>query len=481
MTGMIESIDKNNSSNNSEKIVVIIGAGPAGLTAAYELSKRNIAATILEKECTVGGLSRTVSYKNYYFDIGGHRFYSAWEKINIFWKNVLGDDFLYRKRLSRILFHKKFFYYPLQPLDTLLHFGFFKSFVIISSYLKALVFPALPEDTLERWVANRFGKCLYRLFFKTYTKKILGISCNEIAAEWGAQRISGLSFINAVKYSFLRKQNYSANGKPIKTLIDGFFYPKLGPGMMWQRIAEIADIQGADIYTDSKVDGILWKENRIQAVEIKHNGDIQYFYGSHFISSMPLQELIRKLKPAVPAEILEAANTLQYRDFITVALIVNRRDVFPDNWIYIHDPSVKVGRIQNFKNWSPFMVPDEEKTCLGLEYFCLEGDELWNMPDQKLLEFGIRELNSIGFVNDGDVEDGAVLRVPKAYPLYKVGYKESLYKIKTFLQKIENLYLVGRNGTHTYNNQDHSMMMAMLASENILGANHNLWELNIHG
>lgn len=471
MTDKRESINPVNSINNNGKKVVVIGAGPAGLTAAYELSKRNVETIVLENESAVGGLSRTIRYKEYYFDIGGHRFFTSWEKINSFWKEILGKDFLYRKRLSRIFFHKKYFYYPLQPLNTLLNLGVLKSLVIISSYLKAHVFPLLPEDTFERWVENRFGKRLYRTFFKSYTEKILGLSCNEISAEWAAQRIEGLSFISAVKNSVVKKQNHSGNGKAIKTLIDSFYYPKLGPGMMWQRIVEISEKQGANIYLDSKVEGILWENNRIKGVEVMRNAEFQYFYGSHFVSSMPLQELIRKMTPKVPSEILEAANALRYRDYITVVLIVNKRDVFPDNWLYIHEPELKVGRIQNFKNWSSDMIPDNEKTCLGLEYFCLEGDELWNMPDQELVAFGIRELNTIGLVNDVAIEDGTVFRAPKAYPLYKLGYEESLYKIKEFLQKIENLYLIGRNGTHTYNNQDHSMMMGMLAAEDIYAAN----------
>ncbi|MBM4054012.1 MAG: NAD(P)/FAD-dependent oxidoreductase [Planctomycetes bacterium] len=455
-----------------KKKVVVIGAGPAGLTAAYELSKRNVETILLEKENSVGGLSRTIRYKKYYFDIGGHRFFTLWEEINSFWKEILGKDFLYRKRLSRIFFHKKFFSYPLQPFNTLRNLGLLKSLLIISSYLKAHVFPLLPEDTFERWVANRFGRCLYRIFFKSYTEKILGVSCKELDAEWAAQRISGLSFISAVKHSVIKKQNHSENGKTIKTLIDGFYYPKLGPGMMWQRLAEISERQGATLYTGANVEGIFWKNNRIRAIEVLQNGKYQYFEGTHFVSSMPLQELIRKMKPEAPSEILEAANTLRYRDYITVVLMVNKRDVFPDNWLYIHEPDLKVGRIQNYKNWSPEMVPDNGKTCLGLEYFCQEGDELWNMPDQKLLELGIRELCSMGFAQSSDdVEDGTVLHVPKAYPLYKLGYRESLYKIKEYLKTIENLYLIGRNGTHTYNNQDHSMMTGMLAAEDICAAN----------
>jgi hypothetical protein len=307
---------------------------------------------------------------------------------------------------------------------------------------------------------------------------VWGIPCTEIRAEWAAQRIKGLSLVRALKNALIKPQNNGGNGKVIKTLIDSFEYPKLGPGMMWQIVAEIVQKKGSQVSVETEVERILWSNNRIESLEVKQNGQKKFLHGTHFISSMPIRELVQKLKPTVPENVLEAANGLNYRDFITVALIINKRNIFPDNWIYIHDPDVKLGRIQNFKNWSPYMVPDQNKTCLGLEYFCYEGDEFWTMPDQQLIELGKSELETLGLVKACEVEDGTVVRMPKAYPVYDTKYRESLNIIREFLDGIDNLQLVGRNGMHRYNNMDHSMLTAMYAAENINGANHNLWDVN---
>lgn len=284
--------------------------------------------------------------------------------------------------------------------------------------------------------------------------------------------------MSALRNALIKPNNHSGNRKVIKTLIDGFNYPKFGPGMMWQTVSDIVQKKGSQVYVGVEVEGILWANNSIRLVEIRLNGEMKLVHGSHFISSMPIRELIQKFKPSVPEKVLEAASHLNYRDFLTVALIVNKSVIFPDNWIYIHDPDVRVGRIQNFKNWSPHMVPDPNKTCMGLEYFCFEGDDLWMMTDQELIELGKRELEILGFIQMSDVEDGKVVRMPKAYPVYDSHYKENLQTVRQFLAKIDNLQLVGRNGTHKYNNQDHSMLTAMYAAENISGANHNLWEIN---
>jgi protoporphyrinogen oxidase len=460
------------------KKVVIIGGGPAGLTAAYELSKVGVESIVLEKDQMVGGISRTVNYKNYYFDIGGHRFFTKVKAVEDMWKEVIGDGFLHRERLSRIYFNNRFFYYPLRPLNALFGMGLWNSFLTILSYLHAHMSPSKQEETLEQWVSNRFGKRLYRTFFKTYTEKVWGIPCSEIQAEWSEQRIKGLSLMSALKNAFIKPENNNSNGDIIKTLIDSFDYPKFGPGMMWQAVSDILQKDGSQVRLETEVEGILWDKNRIESLEIKLNGKKELVHGTHFISSMSIRELIQKFKPAVPEEVLKAANRLRYRDFLTVALIINKRDLFPDNWIYIHDPRVKLGRIQNFKNWSPYMVPDPDKTCLGLEYFCFEGDALWNLSDQELIELGKKELEILGLIQASEIEDGKVVRMPKAYPVYDAGYHESLQAVRQFLSPIDNLQLIGRNGMHKYNNQDHSMLTAMLAAENTSGANHDLWEVN---
>jgi protoporphyrinogen oxidase len=466
------------SEQKCDKKVAIIGGGPAGLTASYELSKAGVKSIVLEKDQTVGGISRTVNYKNYYFDIGGHRFFTKVKMVDDIWKEVLEDDFLKCKRLSRIYFNNKFFYYPLRPINALLGLGLWESFLIFTSYLQAQIFPSKKEETLEEWISNRFGKFLYRTLFKTYTEKVWGIPCSEIRAEWAAQRIKGLSLLIAMKNALVKSQSNGGNGSVIKTLVDSFDYPKLGPGMMWQTMAEIVRGKGSRIYLGVEVEGILWNNNKIESLEAKQNGQKKFVHGTHFISSMPIRELIQKFKPSVPEKVLEAANKLNYRDFITVALIVNRHDIFPDNWIYIHDPNVKLGRIQNFKNWSPYMVPGSDKTCLGLEYFCFEGDELWNMTDKELLELGKKELEVLGLVRMCEIEDGAVVRMPKAYPVYDRDYHKNLMTIRRYLENFSNLQTIGRNGLHRYNNQDHSMMTGVFAARNVIGANCDIWSVN---
>jgi len=460
--------------------VVIIGGGPAGLTAAYQLSKAGRESIVLEKDLVVGGISRTVNYKNYLFDIGGHRFFTKIKEVQDMWKEVLEHDFLHRSRMSRIYYNKKFFHYPLRPVNALTGLGIWNSVMILFSYFYSHIFPYSQEDTFEEWVSNRFGKRLYNTFFKTYTEKVWGIPCNEIRAEWAAQRIKGLSLMSAVRNAIIH-QNQNRKGKAvIKTLIDSFDYPRFGPGMLWDRVADIVNKNGSEICLGCDVDGIVWdkERQRIEAVEILRNGERHVVRGADFISSMPVRELIQKFRPAAPDEVLKAAGNLSYRDFLTVALVVNKPDLFPDNWIYVHDPEVRVGRVQNFKNWSPYMVPDENRSCIGLEYFCFEGDELWNAPDNELIELGKREMEHLGLLKASDVEDGSVVRMKKAYPSYDSKYRDMLVVIRKFLDGIRNIQLVGRNGMHRYNNQDHSMLTAMLAVENIQGAHHDLWKVN---
>lgn len=463
--------------NLSKSRIVIIGGGPAGLTAAYQLSKAKVPSVVFEKADVVGGLSKTVEYKGFLFDLGGHRFYTKVEAVEKIWHEVLPNgDFLLRPRLSRIYFKKKFFPYPLKVSKELLQVGLHNMFMIPMSFLKSRIVPYKREDNFEQWVSNRFGKKLFEIFFKTYTEKVWGMKCTEISADWAAQRIKGLSLSSLIKNTISRKDS---DGDEIKTLIEKFHYPKKGPGMMWERMAKLVEKQGGDVELDSKVDKIFWnKKEGVTQVGVETKGERRKVNGAEFISSMPIRTLINKLEPKPPAKILKAAEKLKYRDFLIVALIINKRDLFPDNWIYIHDPAVKLGRIQNFKNWSPTMVADDSKTCLGLEYFCFAGDKLWETADEDLIELGRRELAQIGLAEKSDVVAGKVVRVPKAYPVYDGEYKKALAEIRTFLKSLKNLQLVGRNGMHKYNNQDHSMLTAMLAVENIFGAKHDLWRLN---
>ncbi len=466
-------------SENGNKKVVIIGAGPSGLTAAYELCKLGVKSVVLEKDEIVGGISRTVNHRGYLFDIGGHRFFTKVKAVEDLWKEILEEKkFLDRKRLSRIYYKKKFFHYPLQPVNALFGMGIYNSFRTFISYTKTQIFPIKPEVSFEDWICNKFGRRLYYTFFKTYTEKVWGIPCNEITSEWAAQRIKGLSLFSAIKHALV--SNRPKNKKNIiKTLIDSFKYPEKGPGMMWEAVAEIIQTKQSVLKTKADVEKIIWKDNRVAALEIDHKDKKELIPGTDFISSMPIQELVRKLEPRVPDEIRHAADILSYRDFLTVSLIINKKNLFEDNWIYIHDPEVKVGRIQNFKNWSPKMVPDQNKTCLGLEYFCFEGDSLWEMRDEDLIKLAVEELRVLELVNPNDVEDGAVVRMPKAYPVYDSKYADAIKVIRKFLDGLNNLHLVGRNGMHKYNNQDHSMLTAMLTVKNIMGANYNVWDVNV--
>jgi protoporphyrinogen oxidase len=453
--------------------IVIIGAGPAGLTAAHELVKLQRRAIVLEKGDKVGGHARTETYKGFFFDIGGHRFFTKAEEVNRMWRQLLGDEFLRRPRLSRIYYGRKFFYYPLRPMNAVIGLGLWKSLLIVASYIRWQIFPHRQEQTFEQWVTNRFGKRLFQTFFKTYTEKVWGISCAELRAEWAAQRIRGLSLKTAVLSMFLTPK------RTIKTLIEEFEYPRLGPGMMWQAVQGEVERQGCRVRLNSEVVTIHRTGNRVENVTVSDNGRREVVHGSAFISSMPVREFLVKLDPPPPPAVAEAAGQLRHRDLIVVCLIVKKPDLFPDNWIYIHDPTVKVGRIQNYKNWSPDMVADPTKTSLGLEYFCTRGDELWNAADSDLIERGKREVARIGLAEVADIEDGCVLRVPDAYPVYDADYRSHLAVVRQFVDGLENFHTIGRNGLHRYNNQDHAMLTGMLAARNIvLGEHHDLWSVN---
>ncbi len=453
--------------------VVVIGAGPSGLTAAYELSRLGVSPTVVEKRDKVGGIARTETYKGFHFDMGGHRFYTKAKEVNQMWAEVLGNEFLRRPRLSRIYYNRKFFAYPIKPLNALLGLGFWQSILVVLSYVKWKLLPYPQEESLEEWVTNRFGKRLFRIFFKTYTEKVWGIPCSELRAEWAAQRIKDLSLKTAV-LSMFRKPK-----RTIKTLINEFNYPRLGPGMMWEAVKQRVEARGGTVRLNTDVVRVRRDGKRILSVVVARDGQEDELAGSAFISSMPITEFIAKLDPPAPEPVCQAASKLSYRDFLTVCLVVNKPNLFPDNWIYVHDPTVNVGRIQNFKNWSPDMVPDQNKTSLGLEYFCTEGDNLWTMSDCDLVELGKREVDQIGLARYADVEDGCVFRVEKSYPVYDATYRQHLATVRSFVDGLENFQTIGRNGLHRYNNQDHAMLTGMLAVRNLVrGERNDLWSVN---
>jgi protoporphyrinogen oxidase len=444
------------------KDVIIFGTGPAGLSAGYILAKEKMNVEIYEAEAQAGGISKTIKYKGNLFDLGGHRFFTKYEQVNILWKDILGDKFRETNRLSRIYYKNKFFNYPLTPLNALFGVGIKDTILIFISYLYSKIFPYKKEETFEEWITNRFGKKLFSIFFKTYTEKVWGCPCNEIQAEWAAQRIKGLSLSKAVINAIFKSERNT-----VKTLIDKFYYPESGPGMMYDEMKNRILEMGCSVILNSKVNIIFHENNRINKIEYKNNGKLYYDEGKNYISSMPITELINKMSPKPPEEIINAALKLKYRSLVTVDIVVKKEELFPDNWIYIHSPEVKLGRIQNFKNWSISMVKDKSKTTLGLEYFCNEDDEMWNMKDEELFNLASSEVEKIKICKKEDIEDYIIVRVPKAYPVYSMGYKQSLNKIIKYLKGFENLQLIGRYGLFKYNNMDHSIMTGIYAAENI--------------
>lgn len=458
---------------------VIAGGGPAGLTAAYELTKHGHPCVVLEADPSlVGGISRTERYKGYRFDIGGHRFFSKSDEVNRIWREILGAQLITRSRMSRIYYDRKFFHYPLKPADALLKLGLIRSVRILASYVKARLRPIRPERSFEDWTVNRFGRLLFEIFFKTYTEKVWGLPTSTITADWAAQRIKGLSLIGAVGNAFFGHRG--RKGEVIKTLIDRFQYPRLGPGQMWEAARDQVRRRGGAVHLDRRVVRVEHDGSAVTAFVARDvQGRPTRYLGQHFLSTMPIRELIRSLSPPPPPAVVEAAESLKYRDFLTVFLIVHRAETFPDTWIYIHEPDVRLGRVQNFKNWSPDLVPDPSKSSLGLEYFCFEGDDLWTRSDAELIELGRREIDAIGLVDASEVIDGCVVRMPKAYPVYDDAYQDHLAVIRNWLKDLPNLELAGRNGMHKYNNQDHSMMTAVLAARNILGLGRfDPWKVN---
>lgn len=513
------------------KSAIIIGAGPAGLTAALELLRRtDIKPIVLEADDCVGGISRTVKYRGNRIDIGGHRFFSKSDWVTNWWKEILPvradtgkNDICYhhrtreidasaveasdqnrvmlrRRRLSRIYYLRKFFDYPIQlSLSTLRNLGLIKLFNIATSYAWAKIFLRLPEKTLEDFFINRFGRELYQTFFKDYTEKVWGVPCHEIAAEWGAQRIKGLSIAMAIKHAiqtFFHCRFVVAEQKNINTsLIEHFFYPSFGPGQMWEEVARRVVEMGGEIRFRHQVRELRMGQRQVIAVRAWDQiaqCDVE-LSGDYVFSTMPVRDLVLGMGDMVPVAVREIAVTLPYRDFITVGLLAKKmrpnsqsrsrytNNMPPDNWIYIQESDVKVGRLQIFNNWSPGMIGDPNKIWMGLEYFCNEGDSIWSLSDPELINLAQSEMAKIGLLDEADVEDGVVIRMPKAYPAYFGSYQQ-FSLIRQYLDNIQNLFPIGRNGMHRYNNQDHSMLTAKLAVDNIIsGINDktSLWDVNV--
>jgi len=458
---------------------LILGGGPAGLTAAYEFMKKDKTRdlTVFEADSIVGGISRTENYKGYRFDIGGHRFFTKVSQVDEMWKEVMGDDFITVTRLSRIYYRGRFFDYPLKIFNALSQIGFYESTRISLSYAKWKLRPSKREDTFEQWVINRFGGRLYMHFFRSYTKKVWGIPPDQIRADWAAQRIKDLSLPKAVWKALTGAGNSTS-------LIEEFRYPRLGPGMMWETVAALLEDQGATVQMQTHVTKVRREGNTIKDVEVTHYPEdgapvTRTVTGDDFVSSIAIRDLIEIMDPPPPTEVRDAADRLKYRDFLIVPLILNEPSPFPDNWIYIHEPSVKVGRIQNFRAWSPEMLPDDYTASIGMEYFCQKGDGLWSMSDADLIDLAGTELEQLSLSTKAAVIDGTVIRQPKAYPVYDAEYKDALDIIEAWMKSFANLQTCGRNGLHRYNNQDHSMLSAMLAARNLMGEDHDIWNLNV--
>ena len=466
---------------------VIIGGGPAGLTAAYELTKHKAPVIVLESDPVyVGGISRTVNYRGFRFDIGGHRFFSKSREVEDLWTEIGGEDLLDRPRSSRIYYRGQFFTYPLKPFEALRKLGLIESVRCGLSFIKARLHPTPNPKTFEEWVINQFGERLFRIFFKTYTEKVWGMSCTEISADWAAQRIKGLSLGSAIRHALFSRRKARRGPKEdrkniVKTLIDTFRYPRQGPGMMWEKCAEKVRHLGGAVLLGRRVVGCHFDQaSKLWVVTSRDaGGHTEEFRGEHLISSMPIRELVAQLE--LPDVAVHAALSLRYRDFLTVGLIVREQGRFTDNWIYIHEPNVKVGRVQNYKSWSPEMVPDSNYCSYGLEYFCFAGDQLWETPDPELIALATREIQQLNLASAADVVDGCVIRQRKAYPVYDDNYQHHVETIRVALEKqYPTLHLVGRNGMHKYNNQDHAMMTAMLTAKNILAGEekYDVWSVN---
>jgi protoporphyrinogen oxidase len=459
----------------AEKPTVILGGGPAGLTAGYLLAKKGLPVVVLEAENQVGGIAKTAVRDGYRFDLGGHRFFTKVKEVDDLWHEIMREEFLERPRMSRIYWRDrkgraKFLDYPLRGPDVMKKLGPVDLTKALFSYLWAAVKPKGRETTYEEWVANRFGRWLFNQFFKSYTEKVWGVPTSEIRADWAAQRIKNLSFFRAAWSAFFGNRD-----NKVTSLISKFNYPRYGPGQMWETMTDDIQKLGGQVLLEHRVTQLDFDGERCVRV---HVGD-KVFEPSAVISSLPLRNAVGMASPHPRPEVIAAAKGMRYRDFLTVAVVLDGEDLFPDNWIYIHDPNVNVGRIQNFRSWSPWMVPDRSKACVGLEFFCFAGDELWNMEDEDLVQLGMRELEQLGLARRDQLEFGFVERVPKAYPMYDAEYDTRVSTIRSWLDGLDNYIQVGRNGLHRYNNSDHSMLTAMRAVDNLVtGADHDIWAVN---
>ncbi len=455
--------------------VVILGAGPAGLAAAYSLAKQGEKPIVLERSQSVGGMCRTVEHNGYLFDIGGHRFFTKFDEVQALWDEILGDQLLLRPRLSRIYYNGKFFDYPLKARNALTNLGLFESARCMASYGRMRLRKRGQEDSFEEWVTNRFGYRLFDIFFRSYTEKVWGIPTSEIGADWAAQRIKNMELSTAVIGALQRPLKGLIGGQTqVASLIEEFHYPITGPGLMYDTMAEKLIELGGEILFGHSVTGLSHDGKQVTAVQAEHDGNPVDFQADHVLSTIPITALVRGMTP--PQPVIDATQQLRYRNLLTVNLIADRKELFPDNWIYVHEPNVQLGRIQNYKNWSPNMVPEQSKTSLGLEYFCSDDEPLWNMSDEDLIALGKKELHAIGL--GAPIVDGCVVRVPKAYPVYNRGYEVHLGAIQNYLSGFSNLAPMGRYGMFKYNNSDHSILTALLSVENIMGATHNVWAVN---
>ena len=474
ITGTNNGAAKSAALHGSER-TAILGAGPAGLTAAYTLGRRGVGAEVFEADAVVGGLARTVVHDGFRFDLGGHRFYTKIASIDRLWSDMLGDEFLTRPRLSRIYYNGKFFGYPLRGKDVVARLGVIESLRCLLSYAAAKLRPAKqPPETFEEWVTSRFGKRLYEAFFRSYTEKVWGLPGSEIRSQWAAQRIKDFSLATAVRAML------GLNRNKVTTLIEEFKYPRLGPGQMWEAFREASESAGIPVHLEHRCVGIHHSGGRVESVVVERKGEGKRIVAvDSVISTMPLNDLVRALDPPAPPEVREAADHLRYRSLCLVALMTKQTEPFPDNWIYLHDPAVQAGRVQNFGAWSAGMVAPGT-TCLGVEYFCFERDELWEMPEAEAVQLAIDELASVGLLDPALVSGGVRVRVPRAYPVYDSGYENAVAQIRDYLRGFSNLQTCGRNGLHRYNNQDHSMWTALLAALNVAdGASYDVWSVNV--